>query len=85
MVMMSLLQSLKMQVQQVLMNLCTNAWHALQDQPGSADVRLALGRLLLRRGEVAKAVATLEAIPVASRSAAASALLARAQPGAAAQ
>ena len=29
------------QMQQVLMNLCTNAWHALQDQPGFIHIGLA--------------------------------------------
>ena len=32
------------QIQQVLMNLCTNAWHALAGQPGRIEVGLALYR-----------------------------------------
>lgn len=28
------------QIQQVIFNLCTNAWHALEEQPGRIDIRL---------------------------------------------
>ena len=52
---------------------------ATKDQPGSVDARVELARLQLRRGEAAKAFATLEPIPPSSRSPGASALLARAQ------
>ncbi len=52
---------------------------AAQDWAGATDARVALGRALLRRGEPALAMAALEAIPAASRTAAASAMLARAQ------
>jgi PAS domain S-box-containing protein len=30
------------QIQQVLVNLCTNAWHAMQNRPGCIDIRLAM-------------------------------------------
>ncbi|QPF76054.1 response regulator [Roseateles sp. DAIF2] len=33
------------QIQQVLMNLCTNAWHALDGRPGTVEVGLAAERL----------------------------------------
>ncbi len=51
---------------------------ATKDWSGSLDARLELGRALLRRGEPVQAAAALEAIPAASRSPSASALLVRA-------
>ncbi len=52
---------------------------AAQDWAGANDARLALARSLLRRGELVKAAAVLESIPAPARSAAAWALLVRAQ------
>jgi signal transduction histidine kinase/CheY-like chemotaxis protein len=45
------------QVQQVLMNLCTNAWHALQGRPGRIEVGLALHTVTVPASRVGKALA----------------------------
>jgi len=45
------------QVQQVLMNLCTNAWHALQGQPGSIEIGLASHTVTAQASRVGKALA----------------------------
>lgn len=52
---------------------------AAQDWAGATDARIALGRLLLQRGEPGLAAAALADIPAPGRTAAVSAMLARAQ------